>query len=513
MRGFIEFKLIMLYNTLMNEFILSLIKYTAIFMCLLYSYTNLMRIKLKIWDLFDIALLIALSAVLHFVKIYVKILVPIGLLLFGVAFLFLRFRKTFYETITVGTIALGISIITFACSLIISFPIAPVLYLIKNETVKNIITQLLISIFEIAGTVLLFKIKRLKSGVNPKGETATFEILLFLSVGCIFTMMLLYGKNITYFFYETVLLVVALFGLLLILLWRRHITHNYREAVKNENFKRLEKELEEYKFNSIENDLQVAVYAKLFHYLNKALPDCALLTESAAAKTGCADACAARDMLQRVLREMNLANEKCSLQNIPQTGEKVIDATIIRLFTAAERKNFNVSADISADVKSWFSESKLYKDDLHILLSYLCDNAMISALCSPNAKVRVELNTTANQKPLIRIYDSGKQFEEGVLLKLGAEQVTTRAGVGGNGIGLFTIFQILAKYGASFTLDEAPQSLGFTKFIEIAFDGRHSVTVRTCRESVVAVCAARKDITVERVEGSGTKVLRDGTNG
>jgi len=137
---------------------------------------------------------------------------------------------------------------------------------------------------------------------------------------------------------------------------------------------------------------------------------------------------------------------------------------------------------------------------------------MISALGSPNAKVRVELGATVNQKPLIRVYDSGEQFDEQVLEKLGLEQITTRAGVGGSGIGLFTVFEILEKYGASFKLDEAPQSFGFTKFIEIAFDGRHSFTVRTCRESVIAVCSARKGITVERVV-SDEEILRDGTNG
>ena len=181
--------------------------------------------------------------------------------------------------------------------------------------------------------------------------------------------------------------------------------------------------------------------------------------------------------------------------------------------TVAERKNFYVSADISADVESWFTESKLHKDDIHILLSYLCDNAVISALDSTKAKVRVELAATKNFEPLIRIYDSGEQFDEEVLAKLGLEQITTRAGVGGSGIGLFTVFEILAKYGASFTLDETPKSFGFTKFIEIAFDGRHSVTVRTHRESVAAVCAARKEITVERVESLDTEILRDGTNG
>ncbi|MBD5632092.1 MAG: sensor histidine kinase [Clostridia bacterium] len=308
------------------------------------------------------------------------------------------------------------------------------------------------------------------------------------------------------------MLVVALFGLLLILWWFRHIKYNYREAVKQQNFNLMEDTIEEYKLNSVEKDLQAAVYAKLFHYLNKAVPDCAILAESAAAQTGCADACAARDMLQRVLREMNLANEKCSLQSIPQTGVRVIDAPIIQLFTAAESKNFNASADISADVESWFTESDLHKEDIHILLSYLCDNAKISALGSPNAQVRVELSATADKKPFIRIYDSGEQFDEEVLAKLGIEQVTTRAGIGGSGIGLFTVFEILAKYGASFTLDEAPQSHGFSKVIEIAFDERHSVTVRTCRESVVAACAARKEITVDLI-GSDEETLRDGTNG
>ncbi len=497
----------------MNDFIICLIKYTAIFVCILYAYTRLLRIKLKVWDLFDIPLFIALSAGLYFVTVYIKILVPLGLLVFGIAFLLLRFRKTFYETVTVGTIALGISIVLMLLSFIAGFSAAPALYIIKVEAVRSIIAQLIDAIIQVAGIFLLFKIKRLQSGINPKITNPTFEIMLHLSVGTIITMMLLYIKNITQSMLEISLIISAMFALLVILWWCRHITYNYREAVKQQDVNRMEDAIEEYKLNSAENDLQLAVYAKLFHYLNKALPDCALLAENAAEQTGCGDARAVRDMLQRILREMNLANEKCSLQNIPQTNEKLIDAPLIRLFAAAESKNFNVSADISADVESWFTQSKLQKDDIHILLNYLCDNAMISALGSRNAKVRAELGETAKSEPVIRIYDSGEQFDEEVIAKLGLEQITTRAGVGGNGIGLFTAFQILEKYGASFTLDEAPEAFGFTKFIEIAFNGRRSFTVRTCRESVFAACAARKEITVERVENSDTENLRDGTNG
>ena len=492
----------------MEEFIICLIKYTAIFVCMLYAFTKLLRIKLKAWDLFDIPLFAAFSSAIYFATLYVRMLIPVGFFIFGIAFLFLRFRKTFYETVTVGIISLGLSIVLYILSFIIAIPITLLFNFINNESLRIVLAQLVISIVQIVGKYLLFKIKRLRSGVNPKGETATFEILLFLSVGCIFTWMIVYTKNATQSIYETGTLILTLFGLLLILWWFKHIKYNYRKGVEQQNVKLLEDKIEEYELNSVENELQVAVYAKLFHYLNKAVPGCALLAESVAAQTDCAELRALRDLLQHVLDEMNLANVKCSLQNIPQTKEKLIDAPIIELYAAAESKNFNVSAEIKADVKNWFTENAMDKIDVHKLLGYLCDNAMHSALGSPNAKVRVELGETENKKPLIRICDSGEQFDEEVLKKLGLEQVTTRAGVGGSGIGLFTVFEILKKYGASFTLDEAPQSFGFTKFIEIAFDGRHSVLVRTYRESVVAVCTARKGITVELLE-----TLRDGTNG
>lgn len=496
----------------MDELIISLIKYAAMFTCMLYAYSKLLRVKLKVLDLSDIPIFLSLSAVLYFVTVYVKILVPIGLLIFSIAFLLLRFRKTFYETVTVGAIALGLSIVNYVLSFLITSPFTFLYSLMGNLVVKNIITQLSISVFQIVFILLLFRIRRLQSGVNSKSKDATFDILLYVSVVCIFTMTLLYAKGISQYWDNVVILVIALCGLLLIVWWRRNITYTYRDAVKQRDVERLENSFEEYKLSVAENDLQLAVYSKLFHYLNKVIPGCAYLAENATAQCHSADARAVSDMLRRVLSEMNLANEKCSLQNIPQTGVSVIDVPIIQLFTAAERKNLKVSADISADLKSWFSDSKILKDDIHILLSYLCDNAVISALGSPNAKVRVELSATVNQKPLICIYDSGEQFDEKVLAKLGLEQVTTRAGVGGSGIGLFTVFQILEKYGASFRIDEAPEILGFTKSIKIVFDGNRSFSVRTFRENAVAVCAARKGIAVERID-SDRKTLRDGTNG
>lgn len=337
----------MLYNTHMNEFIICLIKYTAIFMCITYCYIKLLRIKPKACDLLAVPLFVALSAVLFFVTVYVKILVPIGLLIFGALYLLVRFKRKIYITVTVSAIALGITIFAMLISFILSFPIASVLYFVENDSIKNVLMQIFISFATVLTIVLLFKIKRLKSGIKPDKNDATFDILLYISVFNIFTLMLLYRKNITYSIYETALLIISLFGLLLIVWWRKHITFIYRDNVNKQTVRRMEDTIEEFKLNSAESDLQIAVYAKLFHYLNKAVPDCALLSESAAENSACDDVLALRDMLRRILNEMNLANEKCSFKNIPLTGVSVIDVPLIRLFTAAERKSFNASADIS----------------------------------------------------------------------------------------------------------------------------------------------------------------------
>ena len=105
--------LILLYNTFMNEFILSLFKYTSILICVLYTYTKLSHLKLKVSDLAAIPLFIALSAVLHFTTLHIKILVPTGILILSSAFLYLRFKRPIQETVMVNIIAFAISIAFF----------------------------------------------------------------------------------------------------------------------------------------------------------------------------------------------------------------------------------------------------------------------------------------------------------------------------------------------------------------------------------------------------------------
>lgn len=491
----------------MNEFILSLIKYAAIFTCMTYAYIKLLRIKPSVWDLLDLPAVFALTFVLSLTAVFVKLLVPLGFLLLGSAFLFLRFRKPLYVTVTVSAIALGISIVLYLFSFLIATLLTMSFHLVNNEYIQKTIGVVFDAVLQISGVLLLFRIKRLCSGLNPETKNATFDILLYLSIACIFTMMMLYAEDIKQYMLKVAILFISLCGLLLIIWWRRHINYTYRDRQDKKKLDELEQSVNEHELNSTQTNFELNAFAKLFHYLNKAIPDCAVLVESAAEQTGCNDACAARDILSRVLREMNLTNRKCSLQGIPQTGVREIDMPLLSLFSYAEHSGLKVSTDISKDAINRFYDAGIDKNDLHTILTYLCDNARLAALELPEPTVRLEL-AEQTPYPVIRVYDSGKQFDENVLARLGIEQITTREG--GSGFGLCTVFELLDKYLASFTLDEEPQVFGFSKFIEIAFDGQHSLTVRTSRISVALACAARNNFNVILYDSD---VLRDGTNG
>ena len=160
----------------MNDFIICLIKYTSTFICILYTYAKLMRIKLKIWDTLAIPLFAVFSSVLYITTVYIKILVPIGLFIFSVVFLYLRFKNTFYETITVSAIALGLAIVFLLLSFFVAIPITITLNFINNETLKISLAQLIVGLIQILVIWLLFKIKRFQSGVYPKSKNASFEI-------------------------------------------------------------------------------------------------------------------------------------------------------------------------------------------------------------------------------------------------------------------------------------------------------------------------------------------------
>lgn len=271
----------------MNEFILCLIKYTSIFLCMIYAFMKLQRIKPTVMDLFMLPLFILLAVILSIVKINAQILVPIGFLIFGILFLLIRFKKSVHETVTSGIISLGMSIALYFIDFSLSMIVTAQFNFVINEEVRYILSSLFVAIIQIVSINIIFSIKRFQGGIYPDSKNASFHIMLYISAICVVAMMFLYDENVKEYMLTAVMFIIVISGLLLIIWCRKHITYHYRDACAQQSFDSLENDLKQCKLNCDEIEYQFNVYAKQFHYLNKSLPDCLDLINHAAAETNC----------------------------------------------------------------------------------------------------------------------------------------------------------------------------------------------------------------------------------
>jgi hypothetical protein len=113
------------------------------------------------------------------------------------------------------------------------------------------------------------------------------------------------------------------------------------------------------------------------------------------------------------------------------------------------------------------------------LITLICDlgeNAIIATKEKLNGNILLSFGLTEELVPYFNFYDNGSFFDKKVIANMGRRRITTHKEDGGNGIGLMTLFEILNKYNASYSLNEQLINSEFTKCIEVTFDGLHNKT-------------------------------------
>ena len=119
-------------------------------------------------------------------------------------------------------------------------------------------------------------------------------------------------------------------------------------------------------------------------------------------------------------------------------------------------------------------------DDLQILIADHVKNAIIAIKHSNNIykNILIRLGNIDGDYGLY-IYDTGIEFENETLKKLGKEPSTTHAKDGGSGMGFMNTFDTLNKYNASMTIKEIgkPSCDNYTKLIIVKFDNKNNVKI------------------------------------
>ena len=174
------------------------------------------------------------------------------------------------------------------------------------------------------------------------------------------------------------------------------------------------------------------------------------------------------------------------LHHLPKTKVFSTDVIISYLFRRALEKDIHFDVTITGDIR-FMTESVLEEALLNTLLADLGENAIIATAKAERRNILLSLGVRDGQY-CIDVFDSGADFDAGVIENLGRRRYTTHKSEGGSGIGLMTTLEILEKKKGSFELEELRENCLFTKRVSIVLDRCHRVRISSNRKELLTAC-------------------------
>lgn len=478
----------------MMELLTYSIRFLSMFLSCLYCYTKLAGIKLKVIDLLFIPVFAVISAGLYYVWRYVRIAVPVCIYVSSTVAFFVRYRRKFYDTLSINTIAMGVMIVLMTAASLISLIATIPSYLLPIQYQDLIIVAcfcVLLMIF----TLITFSIKRFKNGIATGKNDEVLERLILAGVICIFGMTLTYTSNGRAAFLELGCIFIAFCCLSLIIWWRKLVSNNYRKQILNRNVEILQESVAACEDERTKLAEQNEELAKIIHRDNKLLPAMEIAVKSICEKyRDDEQAQALLESINAMFSERAQAVETFyTKSDVPaQTGILTLDSILKLLYGKAAENGTQFFVDANKDAVAALAEKITEITDLNTLLCDLGENALIAVKNISNGKVKIVFGEE-DGFPAMKIFDNGALFDEKVITEMGRSKVTTHGNDGGSGIGLSNAFLILNSYSVSFCIDETIKDDMFTKCVIICADGKGLHRIKTERENVKKICASRND--------------------
>lgn len=469
--------------------ILTIAKYSVMFICSFYGYLKLSKIKIKLIQLLDLLVAIALGTALYFATFKIRLLMPVLYVVFTFLYSFLRYRQFALNTVVYCIITCGITNFIMIIGFIISIPLEYIVFsLTSNAIVRDSIITAINCLLIFIITFLLYRIKRFKSGISINRNDGSVELLLLLSILSIFLLALYYTKNIASSPAEIITLTILFCGLAMIVWWKKHVTNNYLKQINKRNEMLYEKRIEALDAERKQLSEQNEELAKIIHRDNKLIPALVSaverLIEKSSDKTDLQDLINQLESLSAEHRHI-IENYNVQSDTIPEIENTAVSAVIHYLNGRAAQTGVSFKADADDGCIKQLLEIISDQTELNTILCDLGENAIIAAKDVEEGKLYIAFDKDNGGAPCISFYDNGAKFDNKVIANLGKKKITTHLKDGGSGIGLMTLFEILNKYNASFYLNEKLENGLYTKCVKVTFDNLSSVCIDTDGVSVV----------------------------
>lgn len=393
--------------------------------------------------------------------------------------------KNFFLTLCITMLSFGINYTLSTVSLLI---VASLFYYAfpryLNTSFLKFITLLFSDISQIIFLILLFQIRRFKKGIPDIEKNFSNEVGILISMPLLFISALFSVKNASVFLIMFAAFLTLTIGILILLWWRKYLLNTYIHKAQRQTIQILENTIAEQKE-------ELERLSKIIHKDNKLVGALYLSVQELYASTRTEQGLELQKELELLSEERKgiLQSYENSGEHLPKTKVFSTDVIISYLFRRALEKDIHFDVTITGDIR-FMTESVLEEALLNTLLADLGENAIIATAKAERRNILLSLGVRDGQY-CIDVFDSGADFDAGVIENLGRRRYTTHKSEGGSGIGLMTTLEILEKKKGSFELEELRENCLFTKRVSIVLDRCYRVRISSNRKELLTACEKR----------------------
>lgn len=404
--------------------------------------------------------------------------IPLQIILI-ITFLKCNIKIPLAISITTTSLSYALSCITlFLSSMLLGIPYTLVLY-----RINSIYVQILSFLLQLLTMLLPFRLKRWRNGMPfLYREAYAFSGMIISFFTLLTATAMTYIKENNLRSLSIMFIVLVCFATLILYhYWQANITRTYQEKLKD-------REITELKEKNAKLEEEILRLGKIVHKDNSMIPEYAYILRTFLTSITIVEKDSIHKGEQLLERLDRLTAERKGIvyqqdihcQKLPSTKVSDIDSLLAFKQQTALKENIELQAYFSCDIP-YFIEEIINEEDLHTLLTYLLDNAIIATKHNNGHHIMLSISVVVDTYT-ISVFDNGIPFTTEVLEKWGLAQITTHKNNGGSGIGMLTIYEIAKKYNASFLINEIPTSnQTYTKKVTITFDKKGQYILQTAR--------------------------------
>lgn len=466
------------------EMIVYCIKMIFLSICIQYT---VMKFNYKILELKNklIAILVytiacaLISIVLRYKLDYLSSVLSLIILLsiINMAILKCNFVTSFVNII----ICSSINYVIFFITIVINF--IPNIFIGLQNDYINILIMMILHIIILC---IIFKIRRFKKGLSflkDNDESDYFNVFV-LNISTTIVVLCIIGKNANNIMSLNIVSLLVVLSIIIYITIKTILTMYYKhkllvsdlEETKAELVNK-EKEIEELEKENLE-------ISKTSHTISHKIKSLEFKINDLKMGKELADEIDLSDRIKEISKEYYRKNTAIKLD---KTDIEEIDDMLKYMQSRCINNDIEFELQLNGSIH-YMVNNVIPKEDLETLLADHIKDAIIAVNHSSNINksILVRLGLIDGVYS-VYIYDSGIEFEEKTLLKIGKEPITTHKDEGGTGMGFMNTFDTLKKYKASMIINEIgkPDKDNYTKSIIIKFDNKNEFKINSYRKIAI----------------------------